>query len=227
MPALVCCLLHTYSCATWILADICCLSPPPADYYWQNGPCLLLAAYCPSSVCHLLMNAGWYLLSVIATCWLLLTEWHISTHVCCLLHAANLLPVTWCLMMSDICCLILPPASCLPTNWCPFWSVVCCTDTPVLLFVIWWLLAYIYYLLLPPAVYRLRMTAVPLFAWSQLLLLVDTNCLLIPHTPSLPLTAACRLIPSNIYCLVSDASCMLFLLLVSMLNVANCLKLLY
>ena len=142
MPALVCCLLHTYICATWILADICCLPaplppPPPADYYWQNGPCLLLAAYCHSSVCHLLMNAGWYLLSVIATCWLLLTEWHISTHVCSLLHAANLLPVTWCLMMSDICCLILPPASCLPTNWCPFRSVVCCTDTPVLLFVIW------------------------------------------------------------------------------------------
>ena len=126
LPPAVCWILLTLLChlmlnSGWYLLSVYSLLTT-ADR--MTHVCYLLpAAYCYSSVCHLLINAGWYLLSIIATCWLLLTEWRMSAHVCCLLHAANLLPVTWCLMMADICCRILLLASCLPTNWCPFTEV--------------------------------------------------------------------------------------------------------
>ena len=46
----VCYYLHTVTllCVTswWMLADICCLILPPADYCWQNDTYLLMSAVC-------------------------------------------------------------------------------------------------------------------------------------------------------------------------------------
>ena len=155
------------------------------------------------------MNAGWYLLSVIATYWLLLTEWRMSSVCHKLLIFCVLDDAKWWLI-SSVCYCHLLPADLMPAQVCRL------LHTPALLLVIWcWMLTDIFSLLLPPAFYWLLMTVFPVIAWSQLLLLVDTSCLLMPRRRFLLLTAAGKRITSNIYCLLSDASCMLFLLLVT------------
>lgn len=74
----VCYLLYTATllCVTswWMLADICCLLLPPAACRSDACSGLSAAAYSCSSARHLTLNADWYLLSAIATCFLLTTD---------------------------------------------------------------------------------------------------------------------------------------------------------
>lgn len=148
---------------------------------------------------------------------------YIPTHlrlllvVCCLLSDAFCLLFCLYLKLYNTTCYCMPvcyllPAACLfpcclPTNWRLLKSIVCCI---LLLFCFssdaeCWLISNC--LILPLAVYWLPMIAFPLYAWSQLLLLVDTSSLLLPRPlPScwLLLVDLC-LLTSTTFCLVQAA----------------------
>ena len=94
-------------------------------------PCsglLPASCYC-SSICislyAFMLNAGWCLLTAIASCYLLTTADRLKpSHICCLLHTAALSWVTWCWMLANTCqltdwCLLsclLPDPNCCPLS---------------------------------------------------------------------------------------------------------------